>query len=1229
MGRIHYLITANNQDFIDKMEQVKGEIRKTSGLATSTAGDFGKLGTAVAGAFSVAAVSALGKEIVKVRGDIQALEQSFNVLAGTKGGALFEEIRRFAVETPLGMQELAKSAQTLLSFNVEAERVMPLLRQIGDVSMGDAQKMQSLTLAFAQMSSTGKLMGQDLLQMINAGFNPLSVISEKTGKSIGELRKEMENGTISAEMVADAFATATGEGGKFNGMLEQQSEGIRGMMSNFEGTVEDMLNKIGEQSEGLITGAIGVATDLVENYEQVGKVLLDIVAAYGAYKAATIAVSAVEVFRNKVLAESVVIMSNYAKVGIAMSQADAIAAAKTKLLTAAKQSLINVMNGAKAALTNPYVLATAAVAGLIFGIYKLVTAKSAEEKAQERVNEQMEKWNEEADKAKTKTEELTRTIENESATNTQKYQAWKDLIALWPELKEVYTQQEWAALSAGEKEKFLAEQTEKRTEAQLRAAMADAKARYNDNTRRAKEEERGGDSAVAAYYRKQATKASLEFDQYNRELNKLLDERRKAEWEAQPIEVKLVTLDGNITELKGQIAEIDRLIAAEEKRQSESGFVSWGDENYLRKLKDDRDYYTNQMEEMQIQRRGLESSLAPKNVTNIRKVLADIRKAQAAVDKARKEYAKSSTTANEANLKAAEDNLKSLKETLTKMTGMSLEKYLNLKLKPEAMVEDFWYKLQKAIKRDKKKQPKVKVNFKTKVDESELIADDTRSFEREQEVYGRILQAHSEYVREYGSQEAKRADIVAYYNREIQWATSEVEIKLLKAKEAAELFNLEIAIAEQNNGGVFKAKRKAIEQYYGALIAANTNLEEQIALLHQMEQALSQVDYEQAQQVASYVGDMASAFSSLGDALGNDTLSDVGSTLNGLANAVGNVMTGFASGGPAGAIIAAVTSVVDLATQAVERYYQKMQEGAQLLQDEQRAYADYFQEVIDGATSATEAVSNYNESLSVNDSILRNARGKLSDKGYYDFARMDSEGLQAWMRENMEEYNDLPEYVKTHIQTIIDAEGTAQELKDQLQEKLTGISFDSVRDKMRSALLDGTKSVTDSVSDMMRDAIADGISNAFSEDWAEWYDDFYKAMSDGTLTEEEAAALKAQAQAIYDAMKAQSDAAMGIAGIASEARSAKAGAVTQASQDSIDYMNGQLTLGNHTLLSIDTHLLDASATLTKLLSGNAIAITHLASIAKNTDSIPAMANEILRMRSTLDSISTHGLKMKA
>jgi hypothetical protein len=180
---------------------------------------------------------------------------------------------------------------------------------------------------------------------------------------------------------------------------------------------------------------------------------------------------------------------------------------------------------------------------------------------------------------------------------------------------------------------------------------------------------------------------------------------------------------------------------------------------------------------------------------------------------------------------------------------------------------------------------------------------------------------------------------------------------------------------------------------------------------------------------------------------------------------------------------------------------------------------------------------------------------------------------------------------------------------------------------MAQALLDGTKSVTDNVQNMMRTAIAKGVSDAFDEDWAEWYNDFAAAM-EGGLTEAEAADLQAAAQLIFEAQKQMNDAALGAAGIASEARSAKASAVTQASQDSIDYMNGQLTLGNHTLLSIDSRLLDAGATLTKLLQGNSVVLAHLSNISKNTDSIPTMAQEVALLRGLLDSIKQQGLKIK-
>lgn len=337
---------------------------------------FNRIGAAIVGVFSIQQAKNFAQQVVSVRGEIQSLEKSFEILAGKDyGRRLFADIRSFAVNTPMQMNDLAKGAQTLLSFNVAAKEVMPILRAIGDISMGEAQKFNSLTLAFSQMSSTGKLMGQDLLQMINAGFNPLAVISEKTGKSIGVLKKEMEDGAISAEMVKKAFMDAAGEGGKFNGMLEQQSKGIKGAISNLQGAIDDMFNDIGKNSEGIIAGSIQAATDLVKSYERVGQVIGELIATYGVYKAALIALTA---------AKSIATSVNAGWTASELLHYNAL------LLVEKAQRLLNAT-----ILNNPYVLAAAAVAALAYGIYKLVTYQTDAEKAQERLNKATSNMNKE------------------------------------------------------------------------------------------------------------------------------------------------------------------------------------------------------------------------------------------------------------------------------------------------------------------------------------------------------------------------------------------------------------------------------------------------------------------------------------------------------------------------------------------------------------------------------------------------------------------------------------------------------------------------------------------------------------------------------------------------------------------------------------------------------------------------------------------------------------------
>ena len=133
---------------------------------------------------------------------------------------------------------------------------MPNLKALGDIAMGDRNKLNSLTLAFSQMTASGRLMGQDLLQMINAGFNPLSEISRKTGKSIGVLKEEMEKGKISAEMVTQAFYSATQAGGQFHGMTEKMGQTAAGKWSTLLGLAGDLLFRLYGIIEPLVIPAM-------------------------------------------------------------------------------------------------------------------------------------------------------------------------------------------------------------------------------------------------------------------------------------------------------------------------------------------------------------------------------------------------------------------------------------------------------------------------------------------------------------------------------------------------------------------------------------------------------------------------------------------------------------------------------------------------------------------------------------------------------------------------------------------------------------------------------------------------------------------------------------------------------------------------------------------------------------------------------------------------------------
>jgi tape measure domain-containing protein len=201
----------------------------------------------------------------------QQLNIAFEVFLGsaTKAKKVIEELTRFSIVTPFTPDQVNKAAQALLAFGTTAEDLIPTLKFLGDVSSGTGKDLAEMAIIFGQIKSTGRLMGQDLLQLINAGFNPLQQISEKTGKSVKTLKEEMEKGLVSFDMVKQAFIDATSEGGKFFNLMDKQSQSIGGKLSTITGNIEEVAKGIFESNIDLVTrfvDKLSSATDILLNW---------------------------------------------------------------------------------------------------------------------------------------------------------------------------------------------------------------------------------------------------------------------------------------------------------------------------------------------------------------------------------------------------------------------------------------------------------------------------------------------------------------------------------------------------------------------------------------------------------------------------------------------------------------------------------------------------------------------------------------------------------------------------------------------------------------------------------------------------------------------------------------------------------------------------------------------------------------------------------------------------
>ena len=283
--------TKGDVKVLNRLDAVQGKLRdvdRSAGLAARAARGLGDAFRSLPGAeFFTNPIVALttGIGVVSRLGmDAEKTATAFNVLVGNeaKAAKMLGEINKYADETLWDRTGTQEAAKTMLGFGVSTESVVKDLKMLGDVAMGDKNKLQQLALVFGQISAAGKLQGQDLLQLINAGYNPLLDISALTGKSVATLKDEMSKGLITFDMVRAAFERATGEGGKFNRMTEQIAQTSYGAWEQLKGKFLGALLDIYNIIQPLLIPAMNLLSKAIEVFVSVIRPAINIVAVLGA-----------------------------------------------------------------------------------------------------------------------------------------------------------------------------------------------------------------------------------------------------------------------------------------------------------------------------------------------------------------------------------------------------------------------------------------------------------------------------------------------------------------------------------------------------------------------------------------------------------------------------------------------------------------------------------------------------------------------------------------------------------------------------------------------------------------------------------------------------------------------------------------------------------------------------------------------------------------------------------
>ena len=401
----------------------------------------------IANLYSLYTIERFATQIVEIGGEFQKQRIALKSILGDAGRAetIFGKIRDLAVESPYTFKDLTGYTKQLAAFSIPYEELYDTTKRLADISSGLGVDMGRLILAYGQVRSAAFLRGQEVRQFTEAGIPLLDELAKKFSMlegrvvSVGEVFDKISRREVPFQMVKDVLWDMTNAGGKFYNMQAVLTESLSGKLDKLKDSYEIMLADIAQANNGIIGGSLDMLAGLTGHWKELAGAIGELIVIYGSYKAAIMAVTTYRKLGMTVLRQAVAEKALATSANIALSNSEALAAARTKLLTLAKTRLIGVLKSLWAVTAaNPYFWVAAGVSSLVYAIYKLSTAATVAEAANENFNRSMERIGQTIDNRKNKINELLNVIRSADSSSLQKQMAFDELSVLAPSLTATY-----------------------------------------------------------------------------------------------------------------------------------------------------------------------------------------------------------------------------------------------------------------------------------------------------------------------------------------------------------------------------------------------------------------------------------------------------------------------------------------------------------------------------------------------------------------------------------------------------------------------------------------------------------------------------------------------------------------------------------------------------------------------------------------------------------------------